>query len=325
MKKHLFLVAVGALAMASCSKDEQTSINKGNAIDFRVAMGTRGAETTTGNLNKIFVTALKGTEQFFTDLEFNKVGTNFSSDPKLYYWPGDGSTLNFYAYAPSAADLGATVTIDNTTKTLANFTPNATIANQKDFISVNATGNKTANEAAGVYLQFEHRLAQIGIAAKNSSTTYKYTVSGVELRNIPSTATFNFDNNTWNTPTIGVDYVFDVTAKELTADFANFATTDNAMLIPQTLSALATGNRTGAYIAVNVKIETLAGSVVHDGWVAAPINTTWTAGNKYIYQLDFTKGAGVDPDEPDKPILGEAIFFTVDVTEWNAVDEPIEM
>ena len=37
MKKQLFLVVVAALAMASCSKDESTGINNGNAIDFRAA------------------------------------------------------------------------------------------------------------------------------------------------------------------------------------------------------------------------------------------------------------------------------------------------
>ena len=43
MKKQLFLMVVAALAMASCSKDESTGINNGNAIDFRVAMQTRAS------------------------------------------------------------------------------------------------------------------------------------------------------------------------------------------------------------------------------------------------------------------------------------------
>ena len=58
MKKQLFLVVVAALAMASCSKDESTGINNGNAIDFRAAMQTRASETTTANITNFFVTAL---------------------------------------------------------------------------------------------------------------------------------------------------------------------------------------------------------------------------------------------------------------------------
>ena len=56
MKKQLFLVVVAALAMASCSKDESTGINNGNAIDFRAAMQTRASETTTANDNAVVKT-----------------------------------------------------------------------------------------------------------------------------------------------------------------------------------------------------------------------------------------------------------------------------
>lgn len=49
---------MAALAMASCSKDESTGINNGNAIDFRAAMQTRASETTTANITNFFVTAL---------------------------------------------------------------------------------------------------------------------------------------------------------------------------------------------------------------------------------------------------------------------------
>lgn len=66
-------MAVVALAMASCSKDDSTGINKGSAIDFRVALGTRAAETTTSNLTTIFVTAIdKNNANLFSDEEFSK-------------------------------------------------------------------------------------------------------------------------------------------------------------------------------------------------------------------------------------------------------------
>lgn len=151
MKKQLFLVVVAALAMASCSKDESTGINNGNAIDFRAAMQTRASETTMANITNFFVTALdKNNANYFSDAEFTKDGAFFTSTP-AYYWPSDGSNLSFFAYSPSAADLDATVTINSTTKTLADFEPATTIADQKDFITATATGSKT-DEAAGVAL-----------------------------------------------------------------------------------------------------------------------------------------------------------------------------
>ena len=180
-----------ALAMASCSKDDSTGINKGSAIDFRVALGTRAAETTTSNLTTIFVTAIdKNNANLFSDEEFSKNGQYFTSgDP--YYWPNDGSNLSFFAYSPSAMDLGATVTINSTTKTLTDFQPATMIADQKDFVTANATGNKT-NEATGVPLTFAHRLAQIEIKAKNTNENYVYKVTGVRIGQPISKASFDF-------------------------------------------------------------------------------------------------------------------------------------
>lgn len=71
MKQKLFFIAVAAMGMASCSQDESTGINNGNAIDFRAALGTRAVETTTANLDKIVVTAIdKNDANYFTDAEF---------------------------------------------------------------------------------------------------------------------------------------------------------------------------------------------------------------------------------------------------------------
>lgn len=82
MKKQLFLVVVAALAMASCSKDESTGINNGNAIDFRAAMQTRASETTMANITNFFVTALdKNNANYFSDAEFTKDGAFFTSTP----------------------------------------------------------------------------------------------------------------------------------------------------------------------------------------------------------------------------------------------------
>ena len=78
MKKQFLFIAVAALAMASCSKDEQTAVNRGAAIDFRGAMATRATETVTANLTDIFVTALdKNNANFFTDEQFTKDVDNF--------------------------------------------------------------------------------------------------------------------------------------------------------------------------------------------------------------------------------------------------------
>lgn len=208
MKKKFLFIAVAALVMASCSKDEQTAVNRGAAIDFRGAMATRATETVTANLNDIFVTALdKNNANFFTNEQFTKdVDNFFKSSPNSYYWPNDDSELKFFAYAPSSSDLDGTLTIDNLTKTLADFSPKTTIADQKDFVSCKATGKKSVNESAGVALTFKHQLSQIEIKAKNDQDAYRYKVVAVRIGQPVSKGTFDFGTENWNLEMDKVNY-----------------------------------------------------------------------------------------------------------------------
>lgn len=355
MKKQLFLTAMAALAMVSCSEENVLDTNRGNAIDFRAAMATRASEMTTSKMDKIHVTALTASNEIlFSDLLFSKESsTNFFVSDPVYHWPGDGSTLTFYAYSPSKTDLGGTLEITSTTKKLTDFSPKASITDQKDFVTIKATGNKTNNEATGVPLQFEHRLVQIEVQAKNANEGYVYKVKGVRIGKPVSKGTFDFETNAWSLNTEKTNYEAECDNEQTLADqpvSIMKANDDNAMLIPQSLTAwAATTDKTnvaeGAYLAVKVKITTKAGARVYPvspnvdyDWVAVPINTNWEAGKKYIYTLDFSNGAGkVDPEkevdpsvpedhyEPGDNILGGAIKFTVNVTGWTDQPENIGM
>ena len=354
MKNKFLFIAVAALVMASCSKDEQTAVNRGAAIDFRGAMATRATETVTANLNDIFVTALdKNNANFFTNEQFTKdVDNFFKSSANSYYWPNDDSELKFFAYAPSSSDLDGTLRIDNLTKTLADFSPKTTIADQKDFVSCKATGKKSVNESAGVALIFKHQLSQIEIKAKNDQDAYRYKVVAVRIGQPVSKGTFDFGTENWNLEMDKVNYTVpdfgEITLNGTPESL--MGTGGSAMLIPQQLTAWdAAGDKPnankGAYLAVKLQITTKAGARVYPAevvgdydWAAVPVNTNWEAGKKYVYTLDFTSGAGkVDPEKPNlsdptdpfKPgddILGNnAIKFTVQVTEWVEETKDVDM
>ena len=352
MKKSMFLIAGAALALASCSKDEPVSTNHGNAIDFRAAMQTRATATTTANIAKFFVTAFdKNGANYFSDAEFTKDGSFFTSTPS-YYWPSDGSELSFVAYSPSKDELGGTLTLSKDSKTLVDFSPAAAIADQKDFITAAATGSKS-NESSGVALTFAHQLAQIELKAKNANEGYVFKVQGVRIGKPVSKGTFDFGTSAW---TLGTDktncaVTYEGSEKTLTATAVSIMAKDgdNAMLLPQELTAWdsendKTNDAEGAYLAVKVQITTKDGyrvfpaaSVGEYDWVAVAIGTKWDAGKKYIYTLDFTNGAGkvdpekpeptdpTDPDNPGEDIFGGAIKFTVTVNDWIDAAEDIEM
>lgn len=348
MKKQFMFMAMAAMLIASCSSDDVVSTNTGRAIDFRTSVGTRGTETTTANIGKFWVTAIDGAgANYFSQQEFTKAGEFFTSSP-LYYWPA--GKLDFVAYSPSGTDLGATVTINSSTKTLADFSPAEQIAKQKDFVTATASGTRTPNETNGVELTFAHQLSQIEIKAKNSNTGYVYKVVGVRIGKPVSKGTFTFGANTWALTTTeksnyAVEYATD--EKTLTADAATMmGEGGNAMLLPQQLKAWAsetdkTNTNNGAYIALKIQITTKDGARVYPAkgrdydWAAVAIGTKWEAGKKYVYTLDFSAGAGkvdpekkpepTDPKDPFKPgedILGGPIKFKVTVTDWEPAVQP---
>lgn len=353
-------MAMTAMLIASCSSDDVVSTNTGRAIDFRTSVGTRGTETTTAKIDKFWVTAIdEAGANYFSKQEYKKEkeGEFFTSTP-LYYWPV--GTLNFFAYSPSETDLGATVTINKDTKTLADFSPAAKIADQKDFVTATASGKRTDNETKGVKLTFDHQLSQIEIKAKNTNTGYIYKVVGVRIGKPVSKGTFTFSTNTWSLTTTekaNYEVEYATTPRTLAADAATMMGTanDNAMLLPQQLTAWTpeadktntnkpdkANTKKGAYIALKIQISTKDGARVYPAkgdydWAAVAIGTNWEAGKKYVYTLDFSNGAGkvdpekpkpVDPTDPFKPgedILGKPIKFTVTVTPWTSADQPVEM
>ena len=334
------------MAFVSCTKDTLKEVNDGYAIDFHVSTQTRASEVTTANLAAFNVTAIDASgKNYFTDVLFSKSGDFFISNPE-YYWPGDGE-LKFYAYAPVTL-TGVSVT--GSSMVVSSFTPSTSIADQQDFVVATATGNKSANETDGVQLTFQHKLAQIGIRAKNANSAYKYYIKGVKIANVISSGNFNFsptgDNPEWtygdthstdsyfikydkamstHLGIVGTNLMCTVTADKNGAEVLDYSV-GNAMLIPQQLTKWdKTDAPRGAYLAVLAKVETVGGSIVYPkdastsgseyDWLLVPIDTKWEAGNRYVYTLDFTEGAGFD--ESGEEVLGGPVKFTMEVDEWD--------
>ena len=340
----LALTAVSALALASCASDEPVNVNHGDSIAFRPAFATRATETTNANLQDIYVTSLLGDQNYFNDAKYSRQGTEFLSIGD-YYWPADDTELQFYAYAPSAEELGGDIVINSSTKQLQNFYVADQIADQVDFITANATGKKSLYESTGMPLTFDHRLAQIEIQAKSENPHYNFEVIGVKIGRPQYLGTYDFATNEWT-----LDEWHDTNVWVNSCDTTTLTATPqsimgpsgNAMMLPQTLTPwMVKGDpdnaARGAYLAVLVRItEKDSGTVIFPlpsdttkdstgqvrkyAWSAVPLSGTWEQGMKYIYVLDFTNGGGnTDPDDPHKPgdnILAP-IHLNVVVNPWK--------
>ncbi len=325
----------------------------GRAIDFRTAITSRATETTLNNLDSIFVTAFNENKlafPYFENLKFTQGnGTNMWFSEKKYYFPGDNSSLTFHAYAPSAAEMGATIISDSENKNvvISEFAPSEDITKQIDIIYASAVDQRESAAADGVSLNFKHALSQVVIKAKSASTGYDYEVKGVRIAMVDSIGSFDFNEAKWTlgedtkrtyTMTYNDAVVLGADAKELMNGG------ENAMLLPQTLTAWdwdggngdPTNSNKGAYLAVLVKITTKDGALVYPfnedsedyAWAAIPVAGTWEAGKRYVYTLDFTSGAGyVDPTyaiQPSEPILVGNIRFNVEIEGWSDENSDIE-
>lgn len=369
----IYLCAAAALTLASCSNDETVEVAQQKGISFRAVTGlnTRASEVTTANLSALKVTAFwdknnNKYDGFDTEVDYVYVkdgGVFNSADSK--FWPKDeNEVLSFTAFSDNWT--GTKNITDKNNISVDGVKIAGAVADQKDMVYVTGvTGTKAANETNGVALTLEHALSQIQISAKSDNTVYTYQVKGIRISNVDGEANFSVVDGTWgengaNNEIYTVEYATPVTlngtAQSIMEQKQDNGTnySDNLMLLPQAGATTAwdvendkTNTNKGTYISVLLKIKKGTENVFPAegddtyGWAAVPASFTWVKGNKYVYTLDFTNGAGrVDPvtpgpdvkPQPDgkdpKPgdkILGDPIKFTVTVTPWNPQENNIGM
>ena len=370
MKKSVLLMAAAtAIALSSCSSEDTMDIAKSSNITFRstVGLNSRGTEVKTDNLNNIWVSAWAGDDVVFAGEEFKKKTDTqvFHSVGGPWFWEKD-KNYTFMAFATgkdTKENLNPTIAKDKIT--LTNYSPDANPAKHLDLLTAQGTGTQAANETAGAALNFDHILSQIQIKVKNTNPNVKYIIKGVRISNVKGTGTYTFTpadgkKHAWAATTPN-QYVLkdgvEIKLNNQNTDADLLAAANSAMLIPQDITAwngqVPAGSNasfkdvTGSYISllINVQKKNAGGwEQVYPfadepnekcAWTAVAIpDVTWANGNKYIYTLDLTKGAGkVDPvdlgdgvnpggKDPDKgeDILGKPIFFKVEVEPW--VDQP---
>ena len=280
--KRFLLTVIALTALLSCSKDIVLDVNRGAAIEFTVAAQTRAQELTGNNLKTFYATAVDPRQDinYFSEVPYIKSGEYYHSSP-TYYWPGDGSPLNIYAYAPSASDLGVSASgesetrlrIDKAGQILENFSPAAEISDQQDFITAYLPEFRHSGNGQAVYLPFKHQLAQIEIKAKNSNEGQIYHIKGVKIAQIKSKGDFDFLTQKW-TLDDEAKTVYEVIYEDvrtLDAYGVNImaAAGDNAMLLPQAITPWdpqddQQNDNKGACVAVLMKITTSSGASVSE-------------------------------------------------------------
>lgn len=192
MKKSLFFVALGAMALTSCSQDEVKHVNQ-DAVTFSVVAdnASRGTMITTETIKEFNVTA-------YLQEEFTSPSGAYTANGKVFmdamnvtkdengnwspnvtkFWPTEGA-INFYSYAPLTIASGVNFAVDK--QTIAYEVP-TTCADQQDVLYAFNSGLTKADK--NVPVNFRHALSQIQFQAKNTKADLEVEIVDVRVVNV---------------------------------------------------------------------------------------------------------------------------------------------
>ncbi len=217
--KKLFLGTLGLLALASCSDDELTSVNRnGDEIMFNVVTNSvsRAEKVYCNNnlLTQFYVSARHNNKTFIysDNIEYDTTNSKWEDKNGTRYWPATGE-VTFFAYHNAdensfAWNLNST---DNTVAPSVTFTVNETVADQKDFIYAR---KKQAKPVSGgqVTLNFRHALSQIVFMAKNTNPNLYVEIYGVSVCNVKGgKGKFSYPDNDTDNKMVDIDHDGDFT------------------------------------------------------------------------------------------------------------------
>ena len=250
------------------------------------------------------------------------------STGQRYYWPQANNVL-FYMLYPTSLSLGSGGTISYTMPT--------DVTKQEDVLYDTETANKTDSRIShnaikryALPVTFHHALSQVSFKGRVSADNPKWTVSvsGITLCNIYGSGTYNIHSRSWNglngltSTAIGIREAGTL-VYSAGADPVNLTAADGALLvIPQQLTAWDTkinvSATKGSYLTVSCHINNgttdIVGSDEKPQTVYVPFDnagTSWQAGRRYTYTLQF--GAGLDADGKEQLYI---IVVESEITDW---------
>lgn len=181
-----------------------------------------------------------GAIEYFSNVEYTKGNEGvFSSSGKVYYWPGEGPTIDFVAVG-NAPESGFTAKMANNVVTSFEYTVDQDATKQNDIVLAKAP-NIAGNNDESVPLDFKHILSAVNVKVGSQMTAG--TINSITFKNIKSKGNYDVDNGTWGSVDEPKDYTitFANGSSNYTTDGKAEGTLingDNAtlMMIPQTLA-----------------------------------------------------------------------------------------
>jgi len=252
MKKYLVLAALASVALVGCTKNVVIDASEAELIAFAPV---QGLSATRANVDgpisgtaypeaehfaaQVLVTGKTADESYINLSEIQKVGDNWRVDGERYYWPKDGSTLDFYAYSPYGAEG---LTLNTEVKygwTIADYTPSTEDLMLADPV---LKQTKSGNEN-GVTTTFHHVLSFIKAVTIHTKDDYSpdmtYELVSLTLDTLNTKGSFDGEA-TWTvsgTKDVDInDGTMEVTKDSKPVKLVNNGTVENGyyFILPQT-------------------------------------------------------------------------------------------
>lgn len=182
--KKIFIAALAAVAMVSCAKDEITTVNPGEAMEFAATTGRTTRAATIDGINEFntfrvwaFNTVGEAAETaLMTNISVSKDSDgNWNYSPKRF-WPNAG-TVDFYGIYPTVDDepnSPLTVDIANRKVEYDIYTGNMGDWSPTDWLY--AVNVDEVRQATKVPMNFRHAMSQIVFQVKNTNESLKVTI-----------------------------------------------------------------------------------------------------------------------------------------------------
>lgn len=290
MNKAIFMMAAAAITLASCSSDETTDVAKSSQISFTAKVGknSRGAETTTQNLDKMWVTGYDITDVsapavYFADQVFNKTADAQSPQfipERPWYWQS-GKSYKFIGIHPVKTDWMGTLNIAADQVSYSAEIPTA-IADQKDLIIDAVKGQANSDAETGVQMQFKHILSQLQFKVKNTNQHLTYHIAGIRIVNAANKGSFTFNTETrqgsWAEQTEG-KVTYEMLFKDKPIELVTTGKTE-ATLTPENSGAMIVPQKLTPW---NGNVVSTAAPFDGGAYIALLINVKYTADGKYMY------------------------------------------
>ena len=355
MKKSLFIMALGAIALTSCSQDEVLEV-KQDAIAFSAITENASRATASTTLGKFKVYAYVGGDTYIDGLDAIEGTGVYTFNEQGYYWPANAVDFYCVSNPNNGTDAGGVeLTADHK---VVNYDVPSDHANDLLYsVLKEATKASYANGVAA--LNFRHALAMVQFQVKSLETYgLDVKVTNIALKNVNTSGTYTLPEYTtspwldsadetaeyrtrgsWSLGASVTDaYSWSVGSLNALASTNSGDQTSSAsdpfFLMPQqfTPATPTTGAWSDAYFVITANV-TKNGVLLHNGdiWIPAAAvgaDKEWKEGYKYLYTLTFGQGAGYQPGTDDAVVIPISFSVTVDLfqnaTEGVQVQEPAE-